>query len=141
MPAPAVKDAMSRLGGFVLFAIGSVLLIALSIQGYANALRNAPDLQTVPQYLMTGSQFLYSALGPCVVLSRFISSAWFRAIWQSWAVALTVAVALIPWAWIEPSVQATLGFAAVGVACATSICFLVTRGNKEWRLRRVPSDA
>jgi hypothetical protein len=128
MPSLTGITLLSRIGGLLLFAIGGVVLGVLSVQGYGNALRNTSDLQTLAQYVMTGSQFLYSALGPCVIVLRFVSSAWFRAAWQAWALFFTAAVGLIPSAWIEPSILSTLGFTAVGVACAASICFLVTRG-------------
>jgi hypothetical protein len=141
MPAGTTFARVSRVGGLVLFAVGCVLLVALSVQGFGNALRNTKDLQTLAQYLMTGSQFLYSALGPCVVASRLVGPAWFRAAWQAWAVFFTAAVALIPWAWIEPSILSTLEFAAVGVACAAGTCFLVTRGADLSLFRRAASDA
>lgn len=127
---------LARIGGFVLFALGCVLLVVLSVQGFGNALRNTKDLETFAQYLMTGSQFMYSALGPCVVVSRFIGPGWFRAAWQAWALFFTAAVASIPWAWIEPSISTTLGFAGVGVACATGTCFLLTRGTHGMESRR-----
>ncbi len=120
---------LSRFGGLALFAVGGVLLIVLSVQGFGNALRNTQDLESVAQYVMTGSQFVYSGLGPCVVVLRFASPAWFRAAWQAWAVFFTAAVAFIPWAWMEPSIQNTAVFAAVGGACAAGICVLVTRGD------------
>lgn len=141
MPARPPFASVSRIGGLVLFAAGCALLLVLSVQGFGNALRNTKDLETLAQYLMTGSQFLYSALGPCVVASRLIRPGWFRAAWQAWAFFFTAAVALIPWAWIEPSVLSTLGFAAVGLACAIGTCFLVTRGASLGAWRRTARDA
>lgn len=128
MPAVSTIKALSRIGGLLLFFIGCVIIVVLSVQGFGNANRNTSDLQTFAQYLMTGSQFTYSALGPCVIVLRFISPSWFRAAWQAWAVFLTVAIGSIPWAYIEPSIRSTLRFAGIGVACAACICFLVTRG-------------
>ncbi len=141
MPTGTANALVSRIGGLALFAVGCVLLVVLSVQGFGNALRNTNDLQSLAQYLMTGSQFLYSALGPCVVVLRLISPGWFRAAWQAWALFFTAAIALIPWAWIEPSILTTLGFAAVGVAAATCTCYLVTRGANVGVLRRGASDA
>ena len=118
MPVLAIKSIVYRSGRLILVAIGCCVLIALSVQGYQNAMRNTTDLQTTAQYLMTISQFLYSALGPCVVILRFVRREWLNAVWRAWAFFFVTAVALVPWAWIEPSLLQTVGYALAGSAAA-----------------------
>jgi hypothetical protein len=130
MSAQTATAHLFRIGKLVLVVVACVVLVVLSIQGFGNAFRNVNDLQSPAQYLMTVSQFLYSALGPCVVVLRFTSHRWLRIAWRAWAFFLTAAVTLIPWAWIGPSYLSTMGFAAVGVACAGAICFLVLLGTR-----------
>jgi hypothetical protein len=83
----------------------------MSVQGFSNAMRNTSDLQTPAQYLMTISQFSYSALGLCVVMLRFVSLRWLDSAWRVWTLFFIAAITLIPWAWIESSLLQTLGFA------------------------------
>ena len=128
MPVLAIKSIVYRSGRLILVAIGCCVLIALSVQGYQNAMRNTTDLQTTAQYLMTISQFLYSALGPCVVLLRFVRLRWMHAVWRAWAFFFITAVTLIPWAWIEPSLTQTLGFALAGSVAAGLMSLLVFCG-------------
>jgi hypothetical protein len=128
MPVHAVKTIVHRIGRLILVAIGCGLLMVLSVQGFQNAMRNTADLQTTAQYGMTISQFLYSALGPCVVLLRFVSLRWLDAAWRAWAFCFITAVALIPWAWIEPSLLQTLGFALAGSVAAGLMSLLVFCG-------------
>ena len=123
----AVVQRRPRLQNGLLPEPGRVLVVT-SVQGYGNAMRNTGDLQTLAQYLMTISQFAYAALGLCVVLVRFINRRWAHAAWWAWAFFFVWAIALIPWAWIEPSVLQTLGFALAGVACAGLIGLLVLCG-------------
>jgi hypothetical protein len=141
MSVPTATALLTHAVRFLLAAIGCLLMFVISVQGFGNAYRNLNDLQSVAQYLMTYSQFLYSALGPCVIVLRFTSLRWFHMAWRAWAFFFTMAVALIPWAWIQPSILQTIGFAAVGVACAGFICFLVLRGARPNSLRSVVSDA
>jgi hypothetical protein len=115
-------------------------MIVLSVQGYQNAMRNTTDLQTTAQYLMTISQFLYSALGLCVFLLRFVRLGWFYVVWRAWAFFFITAVALIPWAWIEPSLLQTLGFALAGSAAAGLIGFLIFCGAQSKTLRGVAAE-
>ncbi len=128
MPVHAVKTIVHRIGRLILLAIGCGLLIVLSVQGFQNAMRNTTDLQTTAQYGMTISQFLYSALGPCVVVLRFVSLRWLHVVWWAWAFFFITAVALIPWAWIEPSLLQTLGFALAGSVAAGLLSLLVFCG-------------
>lgn len=130
MPVFADKTIVYRIGRLILTAIGCCVLLALSVQGCQNAMRNTPDLQTPPQYLMTISQFLYSALGPCVVILRFVRREWLSAALWAWAFSLVTAVALIPWAWIEPSLLETLRYTLVGSAVAGLLCLLVLCGTQ-----------
>lgn len=128
MQVLAVKPIVHRIGRLILLAIGCGLLIVLSVQGFQNAMRNTTDLQTTAQYGMTISQFLYAALGPCVVVLRFVSLRWLHAVWRAWAFFFITAVALIPWAWIEPSLLQTLGFALAGSVAAGLLSLLVFCG-------------
>ncbi len=138
-PAPRL---VFRIVWLVLAVIGCCVLIVLSVQGYGNSMRNASSLHSLPQYAMTASQFLYSALGPIVVVLRFASVRWLYAAWRAWVFSFTVAVALIPWAWIAPSYVSTLGFAVVGLVCAGLIGFLVLSGvHSRPRLNEATSDA
>jgi Domain of unknown function (DUF4184) len=118
-----------RIGRLVLCLLTCVLLLILSRQGWGNALRNTHDLQTPAQYLMTGSQFVYSALGPSVVLLRFVSEPWFNVAWKTWAFFFIAAVGSIPWAYIEPSILSTVGFTAAGAAGAAITCFFLRLGS------------
>jgi hypothetical protein len=128
MPVLAVKPIVQRIGRLILVAIGCWLLIVISVQGYKNAMRNTTDLQTTAQYLMTISQFLYAALGPCVVILRFVSLRWLYAAWRAWAFFFITAAALVPWAWIEPSLLQTLGFALAASVAAGLMSLLVFCG-------------
>ena len=128
MPVLAIKSIVYRSGRLILVAIGCCVLIALSVQGYQNAMRNTTDLQTTAQYLMTISQFLYSALGPCVVILRFVRREWLSAVLWAWAFFFVTAVALIPWAWIEPSLLQTVRYALVGSVAAGLLSLLVFCG-------------
>ncbi|NDJ11964.1 MAG: hypothetical protein EBY17_12365 [Acidobacteriia bacterium] len=136
MPVLAVKAIIYRIGPLILVAFGCCVLIALSVQGYQNAMRNTTDLQTTAQYLMTISQFLYSALGPCVVILRFVRLEWLSAVWRAWALFFVTAVALIPWAWIEPSLLQTVGYALVGSVAAGLLSLLVFCGAQA----KIPQD-
>ncbi len=107
------------------------MLLVLSVQGVGNALRNTSDLQTPAQYLMTGAQFLYAALGPAVVLLRWTHLAGFGLALGAWALSFILAVGLIPWAWIAPSVSESLRFAAVGIACAAALAGAVRCGRRQ----------
>ena len=122
------KPHTHRIARLALAAIGCLLLILLSVDGFRNAMRNARDLQTAAQYLMTISQFSYTALGPCVVILRIFSLLWLTAVWRAWAVFFIAAIALIPVAWIEPSLLQTLGFAITAVAAAGLMGLLVFCG-------------
>lgn len=104
------------------------MLVALSVQGFGNAMRNTGSLQTFSQYLMTVSQFGYAALGVVVVLVRFVSRRWLRVAWMAWAVCFVTAIALIPAAWIGSSYLQTLRFALVGVGAAVLVSLLVLCG-------------
>lgn len=130
MPVHSVKTIVQPIGWPLLVATGCVLLIAISVQGFQNAMRNTTDLQTTAQYGMTISQFLYSALGPCVVLLRFVRLRWLHAVWRAWAFFFITAVTLIPWAWIEPSLRQTLGFALAGSVAAGLMSLLVFCGAR-----------
>ena len=137
MPVLAIKSIVYRRRRLILVAIGCCVLIALSVQGYQNAMRNTTDLQTTAQYLMTISQFLYSALGPCVVILRFVRREWLNAVWRAWAFFFVTAVALVPWAWIEPSLLQTVGYALVGSAAAGLLSLPVFCGAQA----KTPQDA
>jgi hypothetical protein len=122
------KTHTHRIARLVLAAVGCLLLLILSVDGYGNAMRNARDLHTAAHYLMTISQFSYAALGPCVVILRIFSLRWLIAVWRAWAVFFIAAIALIPVAWIEPSLLQTLGFAITAVAAAGLMGLLVFCG-------------
>lgn len=141
MKAAAVLAGLSlrQIGGIALFAVGSLALTALSVQGFGNALRNTSDLVSPAQYLMTGAQFAYSALGLLVIVLAFVRPGWFRAAWMAWAFFFVTAIALIPWAWIEPSIRTTLEFAAAGLGLAVLICFLVVFGSRSLPTRGAAS--
>ncbi len=124
----AARTLALRIGRLTSIAIGCCLLIVISVQGYKNAMRNTADLQTTAQYLMTISQFSYSALGPCVVMLRFVSLRWLHAAWRAWAFFFIAAVALIPWAWIEPLFVQTLGFALAAIVISGILSLLVFSG-------------
>jgi hypothetical protein len=138
MSAQTATAHLFRFGKLVFVVIACMLLVVLSVQGFGNALRNVNDLQSPAQYLMTVSQFLYSALGPCVVVLRLVRHRWLRAAWKAWASFLMAAVTLIPWAWIGSFYLTTLGFAAIGVACAGAICFLMLLGTHPFPEQDVP---
>jgi hypothetical protein len=122
------KPHTHRIARLALAAIGCLLLLILSVDGFRNAMRNARDLHTAAQYLMTISQFSYAALGPCVVILRIFRLRWLTAVWRAWAVFFIAAIALIPVAWIEPSLLQTLGFAITAVAAAGLMGLLVFCG-------------
>jgi hypothetical protein len=117
-----------RIARLTLAAIGCLLLLILSVDGFRNAMRNARDLHTATQNLMTISQLSYAALGPCVVILRIFRLRWLTAVWRAWAVFFIAAIALIPVAWIEPSLLQTLGFAMTAVAAAGLMGLLVFCG-------------
>ena len=137
MPVHSVKTIVQRIGRSLLVATGCGLLIVISVQGFQNAMRNTTDLQTTAQYGMTISQFLYSALGPCVVILRFVRREWLNAVWRAWAFFFVTAVALVPWAWIEPSLLQTVGYALVGSAAAGLLSLPVFCGAQA----KTPQDA
>jgi cell division protein FtsW (lipid II flippase) len=137
MPKQTAIKNLTRLVQHLLVVVSCVALIVISIQGFGNASRNTNDLATPAQYMMTISQFMYAALGPCVVVLRFASLRWFRLAWRAWAFFFVATVALIPWAWIAPSYLSTMGFTAVGVVCAGVICFLVSLGTRPNALQNV----
>ena len=122
------KSLSLRVAQLILVAIGCWLLIVISVQGYRNAMRNTGDLQTIAQYLMTISQFAYSALGPFVVILRFASLRWLVAVWRAWVLFFIAAIALIPWAWIEPSLLQTIGFTLAAIVAAGLMSLLVFSG-------------
>jgi hypothetical protein len=122
------KTHTHRIARLVLAAVGCLLLLILSVDGFRNAMRNARDLHTAAQYLMTISQFSYAALGPCVVILRIFRLRWLTAVWRAWAVLFIAAIAMIPVAWIEPSLLQTLGFAITAVASAGLMRLLVFCG-------------
>ena len=128
MSQRTAKTLSLRIARHILVAIGCWLLIVISVQGYRNAMRNTSDLQTIAQYLMTISQFSYSALGPCVVILRFVSLRWLLAVWRAWVLFFIAAIALIPWAWIVPSLLQTLGFTLAAIVAAGLISLLVLSG-------------
>jgi hypothetical protein len=118
-----------------LAAIGCAVLLVLSADGYNNALRNTADLQTAAQYVMTIAQFGYSALGPVVVLLRvvalrFDAGRWLRAAWCAWATCFIATVALIPWAWIAPSIPQTFGFALAAIVVSGALHLGVISGAR-----------
>jgi hypothetical protein len=122
------KNHIIGFGRLMALVIAGLVLVKLSSQGFENAMRNTNDLRTLPQYLMTYSQFTYSALGFCVIGLKFISLQWMYFAWRAWVLFFIVTIATIPWAWIGPSFMQTLSFGVAGVAAASLLSLLIVFG-------------
>lgn len=79
--------------------IGSLLLVALSLQGAENTWQNRNDIVTIPQWLMSLAQLGYAAVGLVVVVLWWARSAALNAALLAWCILVVAAVTLIMPAW------------------------------------------
>ena len=104
--------------------IGSLCLVALSLQGAENTWRNRADIDTMAQWLMSLAQLGYAVLGPIVVVLWWTRSAAVHAALLGWCVMFVAAVTLIMPAWSPEDLDLVPRF--FGVACAAAAVLGVT---------------
>lgn len=99
--------------------IPAALHAAVSKQGFVNAWRNLPSLETASQYAMTVGQALYSLLGVVMAVLLLAERKISPALAATWAGSVCLAVGLILPAWAPEDlgqVPVMLAAAALGSA-------------------------
>jgi hypothetical protein len=94
--------------------IGSLCLVALSLQGAENTWQNRRDIVTIPQWLMSLAQLGYAAVGLVVVVLWWARSAALNAALLVWCLLFVAAVTLIMPAWSPEDLDLVLTFFGAG---------------------------
>lgn len=101
--------------------IGSLGLLALSVQGVDNTWRNRADIETLAQWLMSLAQLGYAVIGMVVVVLWWTRSSALRVVLLGWCLSFVAAVTLILPAWSPEDLELTPMFFLVACAIAAAV--------------------
>jgi hypothetical protein len=105
----------------VVAVAGLALHAMASLQGVINVWQNRHDLVTAAQWGASVSQLAYAVLSGVVIASWLRRSPRTRAWIVAWGLCFTVAVGLIPAAWVPEDVGSTWRVLAMGLGGALVI--------------------
>jgi hypothetical protein len=114
MAAMMAATATRRLAAIATIA----LFVAASVQGFMNVAQNIASLETGWQWVMTGAQAAYSALGLVAALALWRRPPLAARLSLVWGAAVLLALAAIPPAWVPEESSAWWRYAGIGAAIA-----------------------